>query len=66
MTNKKKKLFSNPFMSGIYQFEFREDRIEISRWDVAPTSTTQWVKVSGGGLFRFEGTSPEDIRVVSL
>ncbi len=53
--------------TGIYQFEFTDNSIAVAKWDQPPSSSNQWVNVSGADGFRyfyFEGTCVDDIRVV--
>ncbi len=50
--------------AGTYQFEFVHGKIAVAKWDEPPKSTIQWVTIQGPGKFYFEGTSPQDIRVV--
>lgn len=65
---------SPEFTPGIYQYEFREDHIDLVEWSTPPTSTKQWVEVlpnensltSKYKTFYLEGTSNEDIRVVEV
>lgn len=54
------------FKPGIYQFEWREQMIDVVEWNEPPTSTTQWVQVEGALWDRFylQGTSNDDIKVV--
>lgn len=53
---------------GIYQFEFRENHIDLVEWtNEPPTSTTQWVRIeptTPGVQYYLEGTCNEDIRLV--
>lgn len=59
---------------GIYQFEWREDRIDVVEWNEPPISTKQWVQIlpeaesflSKYKTFFLEGTCNEDIRVVPV
>lgn len=52
--------------SGIYQFEFRQDRIDLVEWNQPPTSTDQWIRIEVpfGRQCYLEGSCNEDIRVV--
>ncbi len=50
--------------SGIWQFEWLEDKIAVSKWDQAPMSTDQWVVVSTKGYL--EGNSNEDICFIPI
>lgn len=67
-----RKVRSPYFGEGIYQYEFRQDRISIARWDDPPTSTSQWVSVYRGEAGKdikawfLEGTDITDICVVPI
>lgn len=62
------------FTPGVYQFEWRNDRIEIVEWSEPPISTNQYVVVhpdpgditSKHRLFYLEGTCNEDIALKAV
>lgn len=60
---------------GIWQYEFRENEIEVVEWSEVPKSTKQWIVLNIPALpwikpkynnFYLLGTSHDDVRIVPV